>query len=298
MLYALLFGIAFNFLGDEAKCAAGVRFASRRILQIGVALLGAAITIGQAAALGGGVLAIVILGVVGTLLGGYAIGRAVGLKADHATLSAGAVAICGASAAMAIAAVLPATRESERNLTLTVAGVTALSTLAMVLYPSFAQAMGLEGASAGVLLGAAIHDVAQAVGAGYILSDETGAIAAVVKLVRVAMLAPVVFVVSLAFRRAAAGGGEKRALLPLFVIGFFVVAAANSFGVLPPAVFASLAEISKACLVVAVAALGMRTSLRDAVAAGPAPMAAMIAQTLLLFTIVALGLALLSPAQG
>jgi len=103
----------------------------------------------------------------------------------------------GASAALAIASVLPAHKDHERNTILTVAGVTALSTMAMVIYPVFATYLHYDHATAGVFLGGTIHDVVQVVGAGYIISDQTGEISTVVKLIRVAFLVPVVIAISL-----------------------------------------------------------------------------------------------------
>ncbi len=293
MLYALLFGIAFGFLGEDPKCAPGVRFASRTVLQVGVALLGAAITFGEAAALGANTLALVAAGVAGTLLGGTLIGRAFRLTPDHAFLSAGAVAICGASAAMAIAAALPRTANSERNLVLTVVGVTTVSTAAMVIYPSIAQLLHFSDAEAGVFIGATIHDVAQVVGAGHMVSDEAGAISAVVKLVRVAMLPLVVFLTAFAFRGDPSARAAKKFPLPLFVVGFAAVMMLNSFKVFPAEAFAALADVSKWCLVVAVAAFGVRTSLKEVVAVGARPVAVLALQTLLLLVIIVSGLHLI-----
>ena len=119
MLYALLFGMAFNFLSDDERFARGIQFASRNILRIGVALLGLRISTSDVMGLGWQILALVGVGIVATVLFGTLIGRLLGLKGDHAVLSAGAVAICGASAALAIAAVLPAHKDHERNTVLT-----------------------------------------------------------------------------------------------------------------------------------------------------------------------------------
>ncbi|MHA7873731.1 MAG: putative sulfate exporter family transporter, partial [Hyphococcus sp.] len=79
MLYAILFGIAFNFLADDEKTAPGVQFASKRILQLGVILLGAAVTASEIAALGWGAAALVVAAVATTIGIGWVIGRAAGL---------------------------------------------------------------------------------------------------------------------------------------------------------------------------------------------------------------------------
>ncbi len=216
MLYALLVGMAFHFLADDARFLPGLRVASRHVLRLGVALLGLRITTADVAALGWAVIGLVLTGVAVTILAGWGIGKACGLRNSHAVLSAGAVAICGASAALAIASVLPKHEHHERNTILTVAAVTALSTVVMVIYPVFVSWLGYDDTTAGIFLGATIHDVAQVVGAGYIVSVETGDTSTLIKLVRVACLVPVVIAISLARARQPAcdkPAGTARALV-------------------------------------------------------------------------------------
>ncbi len=279
MLYAILFGIAFHFLNAEEKTAPGIQFASKRVLQLGVILLGAAVTLAEIAALGWGTAVLVIIAVTSTIAIGWAIGRAAGLTSSHATLSAGAVAICGASAAMAIASVLPQTKESERNLLLTVVGVTTLSTVAMVLYPSLTHLLNLTDMQAGVFLGATIHDVAQVIGAGYIVSDEAGAVAAVVKLMRVTLLAPAVFFIAMTFAKKAASAEATGRAFPIFLFGFAALMIMNSLGFIPDGLRPHLAGASRFALVMAVSALGVKTSLKELFEVGPKPVAALVAQT-------------------
>ncbi|MEJ6478757.1 MAG: putative sulfate exporter family transporter [Octadecabacter sp.] len=96
--------------------------------------------------------------------------------------------MCGASAALAIALVLPPRSDREQGTLFVVIAVTVLSTIAMVAHPVLVQAMGLNDIKSGFLIGATIHDVAQVVGEGYLISDEAGVIATFVKMVRVALL--------------------------------------------------------------------------------------------------------------
>src|SRR5439155_1619007 len=129
---------------------------------------------------------------------GLPVARILGLSRAFGALSGGSVGICGASAALAIASVLPKTRESERDVILAVVVVTGLSTIAMILYPMLVTAIGLDHLRAGLFLGGTIHDVAQVVGAGYMISQKTGDVATYVKLLRVAMLLPVVGAIAFA----------------------------------------------------------------------------------------------------
>ena len=165
----------------------------------------------------------------------------------------------------------------------TVIGVSALSTLAMISYPMVASTFGLSPSEAGIFLGATIHDVAQVVGAGYSMGQETGDTATVVKLMRVAMLVPVIVVAVMITRaRGVAAGTKRPPLLPGFVVGFLALAAFNSTGLIPANVQNLGNELSRICLVTAIAALGMKTQLKELVTVGLKPVLLMIGQTVLL----------------
>jgi uncharacterized integral membrane protein (TIGR00698 family) len=293
MLYALLFGMAFNFLCEDERFASGIRVASRNILRIGVALLGLRITTGEVMELGWQVVALIVVSVVATVFIGGLIGRAGGLKSDQSILSSGAVAICGASAALAIASVLPAHKDQERNTILTVAGVTTLSTIAMVVYPVFVTYLQYDNATAGIFLGATIHDVAQVVGAGYIISDQSGEISTLVKLIRVACLVPVVLTISLLMRHGRSMASGNFPLLPWFLVAFVVLVIVNSLGWVPAEANAMLTPVSSWCLLTAVAALGVKTSLKALADVGPAPVGVMLIQTVFLAMFVIGGVALI-----
>ena len=135
MLFALLLGMAMNFLSGEGPCAAGIEFTARHVLRIGVALLGLRITLGQVAELGWQPLALVVLTVALTIGVSMAVARLMGFQSLFGLLSGGATAICGASAALALAAALPNHPLKERATLFTVVGVSALSTFAMIVSP-------------------------------------------------------------------------------------------------------------------------------------------------------------------
>ena len=262
LLYALLLGMSLNTVVGDGVAKAGVDLAARQVLRVGIALLGARITFEQIAGLGWHSGAIIVAGVVATIGVGLAAARALGVSRRLGVLTGGATAICGASAAMAIASVLPRDEGSERELIFTVAGVTLLSTLAMIAYPVVAKLLGLEAEHAGLFLGATIHDVAQVVGAGYSVSQEAGDAAVVSKLLRVAMLLPVVTLVALAVRRRLPGTHPHARVAPLppFLVAFVVFVLLATLGVIPQAVGSLLNEIARGCLVVAIAAVGLKTS--------------------------------------
>ena len=290
LLYALLFGMSCHFLSEEGRCLAGIEFASRTILRIGVALLGARITLTQIGTLGVETVLAAAFAVAATIAVGWLAARLLGLRADLGVLTGGAVAICGASAAMAISAVLPRHEESERNTLLTVVGVTTLSTIAMITYPMASQLLELAPVQAGIFFGGTIHDVAQVVGAGYMISPAAGDIATVIKLLRVALLVPAVVAVSWLFRRQNARNAEPGTrdtpLLPGFLVAFVVLVAINSTGVIPQAAASAMSDLSRGCLVVAIAALGARTSLKKLAMVGWRPIVMLVGETLFLAALV------------
>ena len=285
LLYALLFGVSFHFLHGDAKIRPGIELCTGLVLRLGVALLGARITIAQIAALGWSTALIVIGCVLSTIAGGIWVARRLGLSTTQGLLSGGATAICGASAALAISAVLPRSRAQERFTLLVVVAVTSLSTIAMLLYPLLVRALHLPPASAGLFLGGAIHDVAQVVGAGYLLGQETGDAATIVKLFRVSMLALVVIVVSAAYRgRRLPGDGSnasrRPALVPWFLWVFLLLLALHSMHAIPDAAQPWIGDVSRGCLVVAIAALGVKTSFQMLFQTGWRPFALLLIETL------------------
>lgn len=289
LLYALLVGIAFHFLSREGAAAAGIAFTARTILRLGVAMLGVRISAGQITELGFVPIASVVAGVIGTMVLGRLLATFLGLSASQGLLTGGAVGICGASAALAISAVLPKSATRERDTLFTVISVTVLSTVAMVLYPLIARALGFDGRASGILIGGTIHDVAQVVGAGYMISDQAGIVATYVKLLRVAMLLPVVVALSWIFIVRDDGASSSRTqLLPTFLVGFAVLAAMNSAGLVPTSVADTMAAASRWCLVSAIAALGMKTSLEELTTVGWRSIALVVAETVFLLLLVVL----------
>jgi uncharacterized integral membrane protein (TIGR00698 family) len=285
MLFGLLFGMAFHFLHEDGRCVAGIEFSSRTVLRFGVALLGMRVTAAQIVSLGVLPVATVVAGVASTILIGALLARRLGLGKLFGVLSGGAVAICGASAALAIASVLPKHEKSERDTILTVVTVTALSTLAMIFYPILVKAIGFDNVHAGIFLGGTIHDVAQVIGAGGTISDETRDIATYVKLLRVAMLLPVVSIIASVAHGDSKAKGPK---VPTFLIGFALLVALNSTGLVPGFVVTAISQLSTWCLVTAIAALGMKTSFKSLIVVGWRPVGLMVIETVWILLLVLL----------
>jgi uncharacterized integral membrane protein (TIGR00698 family) len=244
--------------------------------------------------------ALVVLSVAITIGVSVVAARLLGFQGLFGLLTGGATAICGASAALALSAALPSHPLKERATLFTVIGVSALSTFAMVAYPMIAKALGLSQLQAGIFIGGTIHDVAQVVGAGYSLSTEAGDAATLVKLLRVAMLLPVILLASMITRaRAKAQGetelGKRPPLLPGFAVAFAVLVAINSTGWVPHAVQALGNDTSRWFLVAAMAGIGMKTQLKELVTVGFKPVALMVGETAFLAVLVQGLMRLLTP---
>lgn len=288
MLFALLLGIALNFLSEVGQYRAGLDVAAKLILRTGVALLGLRITLDQVVALGWKPLLMVVVSVVLTIGVGIVLAQWMGFKAFFGLLTGGAVAICGASAALALSAAMPNHPLKERATLFTVIGVSTLSTIAMMLYPLIVHGLNFSEQDAGFFLGGTIHDVAQVVGAGYSISAATGDTATLIKLLRVAMLVPVIVLASWMTARYMVTEKMNEAhikrppLLPWFAVAFIVLVGIRSTGFLPSWVVDIGKVASQWCLVGAMAAIGMKTHIKDVVAVGWKPVLLMVIETVFL----------------
>ena len=285
-LYALLMGMALHFLSEDARCGPGIEFAARQLVRLGVALLGARIAFGDVLALGGSGVAWLAAAVALTIGFGLAMARALGLPARFGLISGGATGICGISAALAISSALPRDGRTEQRTLRRAIGGAARSPAAMVRSPLVANVLQLDARLAGLFLGGAIHDVAQVVGAGASMSPEVARSATLVKMFRVAMLVPVVLCVALAFRsqRPARSAGAPRqrgpGLLPGFLLAFIALVLLNSLGAIAAPLQSAAAGVSAWALVVAIAALGVKTSFEKIVRLGWRPIALLVSETL------------------
>lgn len=296
MLFALLLGIAVNFLSDDSRCKPGIEFVARQVLRWGVALLGLKITTAQVQALGWQSVVMVVLAVSLTIVLGIVVAKWMGFKPFFGLLSGGSVGICGASAAMAIAAAFPNHPQKDRATLFVVISVSTLSTVAMVIYPMLAHWLELDPQQAGFFLGGTIHDVAQVVGAGYSMGQETGDVATVVKLMRVAMLVPVIIGAAWMTRTMHKQQNQdgmpldpeasRPPLLPWFAVVFVALVLANSLLPLPQAVVGAGNVLSRAFLVTAMAAIGIKTHLKDILNVGWKPVVLIVLETLFLAALV------------
>jgi uncharacterized integral membrane protein (TIGR00698 family) len=284
VVLALGMGVRLAVPRFTAWAAAGIGFTSTTVLRAGVALLGFRVVTDDLLALGLPALGLVLASVAATVLGGFAIARAMRQPADLAAVSATSVAICGASAALAASAAVPRRPGLERETVLVILIVSLMSTAAMLGYPVIARVLGFDADATALLLGAAIHDVAQVAGAGFAVSDDTGVRAVTVKMVRVACLLPVVMGIAFAFLGGGPDAGRAkrwRAIRPpTFLVLFFIFAVITSTALLPPTVSAAAGTAASWLLAAAVGAIGLKTGFGELRAARPSLAVTLAMQTL------------------
>ena len=287
MIVALGLGLVLAQSMRGARWRAGFNFAARPVLRAGIALLAFRVTITQLATLGWPTVATVVVCIAAVFGAAWVLGRLLRIPPWFAAIAATSVAICGASAALAAAAALP-TRPRLQDATLFVCvAVSLIGTIAMILYPTLAHLANWNSASTAVFLGASIHEVAQVVGAAFALSPEQGELATLTKLLRVAMLAPVVMLLRWRFARAeAVADGERKshfvATLPWFLVAFVVLVAMGSFVTWPQRLVEAASLVSRTCLLTAIAALGLVTHTGSLLRLGWRPVVLMVALTVVI----------------
>ena len=158
----------------------------------------------------------------------------------------------------------------------------------MVLYPIIGDVLQFNDQEMGIFIGATIHDVAQVVGAGYSVSPATGDLGTFIKLLRVAMLVPVVLMIGIVFRSkySAVATSDKAPPIPLFLMGFIALFAINSSGWVSAALIQPVANLAPMLLLAAIAALGIRTSMREVMTIGLKPVLLIVGETLFIAAII------------
>ncbi len=286
ILLGLLIGLSLNFVTRDPKTTRGLDFASRTCLRAGIVVLGLQVTFTQIEALGPLPFAGLIMVMVLTFGTGIVAARISGQNVYSGVLAGGATAICGASAALALYGLIGKERLSQAQFALTLVGVSLASAFAMSIYPVLAAELGLNDQQAGFLIGASIHDVAQAIGGGYAFSDGAGSYATIVKLSRVALLAPLVALAGLWLGRQESGASGtvwRRMTLPWFIIVFLAVVTINSLVSIPTWISTSALDVSKGLLLLAVTATAMRSRMDLLMELGWKAVAPVIGATLVSF---------------
>lgn len=243
----------------------GLTLASKRLLRIGVVLLGLQLSLFDVAGLGWLTIVVVIAILALTFGVTYLLGRWARLPGDQPLLLAAGFSICGASAIGAMSAV---TRDRGKDAATPVALVTLFGTLAIAVLPLVGGWVGLTDLEFGAWVGASVHDVGQVVATAQTAGAAALAIAVIVKLTRVLMLAPIVAITSTIVRRQGTGAGARPPIVPLFVAGFAVAVVVRTVVPVPEALFATAGTVQSVLLGLALVGLGSGVRLERLVRTG------------------------------
>lgn len=258
LVAAILVGMVVrNLLTLPASTDAGVKFSAKQVLEVAVCVLGATIDLRQVLAAGPALLLAIALGVSGGIAVSFTLGRTVGLGGKLAILVAVGNSICGNSA---IAAVAPVIRADKKDIASSIALTALVGVVLVISLPALIPLLGLSLYQYGVVAGMTVYAVPQVVAASFPVSQLSGDVATLVKLVRVLFLGPVVLGFSLATRLRSggqAGSGKRPALVPWFVAGFIGLAILRYLGVIPTAEALLAKDASRLLMILAMAALGL-----------------------------------------
>src|SRR5271165_2960900 len=282
---ALIIGMALHPVADRPAFTVGTTFAIKKILRWAIALFGLKIALSDIIGLGLGTAIMVAAAMAVTLVSGVLFARLFGRGDLFGAIAGGATAVCGASAALATASVLPHYKNRESDTAFVAITVNILATVAMIAYPALCDLLEFDQRTTGIFLGATIHDVAQVVGAGYAVSDDAGNVATIVKLFRVFMLLPVVLGVGWWFSAEGGDAHKAKVPLPVFALMFLVFVIVNSLGILPAPLRSGLVEASRWGLLIAIAALGLNTSLATILRVGPRHLLVVLGSSAVIFVI-------------
>jgi len=290
LLLAIALGVVVaNVRTLPETMASGVAVAGRRLLRVGIVLLGLSVPLQAVLALGAGVLLLVVAVVAGGIILTLACGKALGVPPAQRLLIACGFSICGAAAVAAVSGVVDA---DDEDTAAAIALVVVFGTAMIGVAPLLGAALGLGFDARGVLAGASIHEVAQVVAAGGVIGSGALAVAVLVKLARVLLLAPVMAGIGLWQRRQSrdrSTGGQQPPLVPLFVVGFLAAVTARSFGVLPQGVLDVAAQVQTLLLATAMFALGLGVRVSGLRRLGPRPVVLGALSTAMVTAIASIG---------
>lgn len=292
IMMAIVLGLLVrNSLGLHRSFLPGIEFGLKRVLRLGIVLLGIRLSLGEVGAIGLHSLPVIVGVCAAALLIVTYLGRWMGLTGRLGTLLAVGTSICGATAIIATA---PTIKARDNEVCYAVACVTVFGILAMLVYPFAAHAMfSADGFLAGLFLGTSVHETAQVAGAGLVYqqfydSPEALNAATVTKLVRNLGMIVIIPLMSVVYHRSAGEGEAAQkwwTMVPLFVIGFALMSLVRTvgdmgdmaFGVIPLESWQAGVEWTKraaeVCLAVAMASVGLGTDVRDLLSIGWKPLA-------------------------
>lgn len=278
-ILALILGMLCHpLLKKLPQASAGVDFASRTVLRLGIILMGISLSFSQVLMVGRYALLLMMCTLTTAFGGGYLLGRLFKVNWKLSSLLSASTAICGGTA---VATLGPVIEAEDTHIAYAISATFLFDLLTVILFPWFGRLLGLPDMSYGLWVGTAVNDTSSVVAAGYGFSDAAGSFAVIVKLTRTLFIVPIVLVFSFIHARMklrSAGGTESEAkvniasIFPWFVLPFIAMVALKSTGLLPDPAVAGISSLSKLFMLMAMGAIGLKTSFQEVKGVGWKPM--------------------------
>lgn len=276
-IIALFMGTIINSFFHPAWIKPALKFTSKKILKLAIILLGASLSVNVIVSVGRMTFFVMIFTFAVCFGGGYFIRKLFGLNWKLSNLISAGTGICGGSAVAAIAPVIDA---DDKDIAFAMSSTFLFDMVMVALYPVMGRLLSMSDIAYGIWAGTSVNDTASVVASGYAFSEAAGDFATMVKLTRTIAIIPTVLVFAYIGTRARrkeieAEDGKKvnlMKIIPWFICGFLALAIANSAGVIPAGVSGVMKTSSKFLMVMALAAIGLGTSITDFKKAGLAPM--------------------------
>lgn len=266
---ALLVGMAFNpILNKFEKFNSGVGFTGKMILRLGIILMGVNMNFTEVLDVGKYSLFVMIFTMATAFGAGNLIGKIFGMNWKLTNLLSVSTAICGGSA---VAAVGPVIKAKDEDVAYAISSTFIFDVLTVVVIPWIGIALAMSNMGYGLWVGTAVNDTSSVVAAGYAFSEAAGNTAVIVKLTRTLFIIPCVLIFSIINERIEAkSNGIKgissiniKKVFPFFIIFFLIVVALRSTGIIPELMVPTISNVSKFCMVMALSAIGLKTSFKD-----------------------------------
>ena len=269
-VFGILLGILIAFWKRPVFFNEGIKFTSKKLLQAAIILLGFEMNLYNIFKVGGQSLLVMLFTLAAAFLTAWLVGRGLKLQGNVATLIGVGTAICGGSA---IAATAPVIKADDKEIAYSISTIFLFNVAAVFLFPAMGHLLHMQDVGFGIWAGTAINDTSSVVAAGYSYSNAAGSLATIVKLTRTLMIIPVTLFLGFAVNKKSIRDGSFRLgkIFPWFVLGFLAASVVITFGVLPAETGKLLAQAGKFLIVMAMAAIGLNTNLKQLIGNGIRP---------------------------
>jgi uncharacterized integral membrane protein (TIGR00698 family) len=269
-VFGILLGMIMAYWKRPIIYEEGITFTSKKILQASIILLGFEMNLFNVFKVGSQSLYIMIFTLSAAFITAWLVGHYLKLPGNTSILIGIGTAICGGSA---IAATAPVISASNKDVAFSISTIFLFNIAAVFIFPFMGHVLGMNDLGFGMWAGTAINDTSSVVAAGYSYSHEAGNFATIVKLTRALMIVPVTLTLAIIIAKKEANNSNFSItkIFPWFILGFLAASIISTTGFIPQSICKALAETGKFFIVMAMAAIGLKTHLKQLISNGIKP---------------------------